>query len=173
MFMTLSFLLVFNFNVFALETPEDFFKNISDVKVLVFLSKDCPCSKSHVEHLNHLHQDFPSMAIFGVIADPVDKDEIQESAEYFSSKNFKFPLLSDPEQKLIKQFKALKTPHVVVLKKQPNNNYTVIYEGGVSDQRKAENASVFFLRENLLALHNKKPLPFAQGKSLGCYIRRI
>jgi peroxiredoxin len=171
--MTLSFLLVFSFNSFALETSEDFFKNSSDVKVLVFLSKDCPCSKSHVEHLNQLHQDFSSMAIFGVIADPVDKDEAQETADYFSSKNFKFPLLNDPEQKLIKQFKALKTPHVVVLKKQPSNNYTVIYEGGVSDQRKAENASVFFLRENLQALQNNKHLPFAQGKSLGCYIRRI
>ena len=171
--MALSFFLIFGFNVLALETQDNFFKNSSDVKVLVFLSKDCPCSKSHVKHLNQLHEDFPFIAMFGVIADSVDKEQDQEAANYFSSKNFKFPLLGDPEQKLIKQFKALKTPHVVVLKKQPNNDYTVIYEGGVSDQRKAENASVFFLRENLQALQNNTPLPFVQGKSLGCYIRRI
>lgn len=157
----------------AYDSVDLFMQRSEPVKVLVFLSKDCPCSRSHVSHLNQISREFPSIPVYGVITDtvgPLNKDSM---AEYFNAKNFNFPLIQDSEQKLIQQFKALKTPHVVLLKRQPNNSYTVIYEGGATDQRDASMAKTFFLKENLNALQNKVALPFAQGKSLGCYIRRL
>ena len=170
MIFTFLFLFITSAQAASYEDASDFFKKTDDYKALVFLSKDCPCSKSHVSHLNELQQEFKAIPLYGVIADLADEKEI---ASYFNSKNISFPLISDPQQKLVKQFKALKTPHVVLLKKQPNNQYSVIYEGGVSDQRDGAKAKTFFLKENLLALQNNKPLPYAQGKSLGCYIRRL
>lgn len=153
----------------AFERPEAFFKDSSAIKVLIFLSKDCPCSKSHGDHLNQLSQEFKQISFYGVITDRESNDV--EVSTYF--KTFLFPIISDPQQSLVKQFKALKTPHVVLLKRQPNNQETILFEGGVSDQRDGTSAKVYYLKDNLKALLTNQPLPYAQGKSLGCYIRRI
>jgi AhpC/TSA family len=158
---------------FSYQDAADFLKNTADVKALVFLSKDCPCSKSHVEHLNQLHRDYKTIPIYGVIADPENVSEAKESEAYFSSNNFQFPLIKDREQILVKQFKALKTPHVALLKKQPNGEYSMIYEGGLTDQRDGAQAKIFFLKENLQALSINKTPPHSHAKSLGCYIRRM
>jgi peroxiredoxin len=170
-----TFLFSFSLNLLlfghAHESSAVFFADTSNIKVLIFLSKDCPCSKSHVAHLNKLSQEFKNIPFFGVIADRESSET--EIFAYFNSKNFNFPIISDPQQSLIKQFKALKTPHAVLLKKQPNHQETILYEGGVSDQRDGASAKTYYLKENLKALTTNQPLPYAQGKSLGCYIRRI
>ncbi len=173
--MIFMYVVTFLFTPWALayDSVDSFMQKNDPVKALVFLSKDCPCSRSHVDHLNQVSREFPSIPIYGVITDTVGPLNQQSLTDYFNIKNFYFPLIKDSEQKLVQQFKALKTPHVVLLKRQPNNNYTIIYEGGATDQRDASLAKTFFLKENLKALQNKEPLPFAQGKSLGCYIRRL
>lgn len=158
---------------FAFENLERFRSDEKATKILVFLSKDCPCSRSHVEHLNELSQQFSDVAFYGVISDEFTKESTPLIESYFASSNFKFTIIKDPEQKLVKEFGALKTPHVTILKKQPNGKYTRIYEGGVSDHRDFSHAKATFLKENLMAVANNKPLPHSNGKSLGCYIRRL
>jgi peroxiredoxin len=170
-FITFLFAFFLSLPLFGYESPTAFFSDTSDIKALIFLSKDCPCSKSHVAHLNKLSQEFKNIPFFGVITDRESSEA--EIFAYFNSKTFHFPIVSDPQQSLIKQFKALKTPHAVLLKKQPNKQETILYEGGVSDQRDGGSAKTYYLEENLKALTTNQPLPYAHGKSLGCYIRRI
>lgn len=165
---------IFLFSIsWAHQNASNFEQDTVDYKVLVFLSKNCPCSDSHVAHLNQLSSDFKNIHFYGVITDQITTDNTQDIDSYFNNKQFNFPILQDREQKLIKQFNALKTPHVSLLKKHKNGQYTTIYEGGVTNNRHFAQAEKFFLKENLLAIQQQASLPYTNGKSLGCYIRRF
>jgi hypothetical protein len=147
--------------------------NSSPLKAVVFLSAFCPCSRSHVEHLNQLSEQYSDLQVFAVIADPIDASNEVEVSEYFSREHFQFPVLEDRQQDLLRKYQALKTPHVVLMQRQPTGNYKTLYEGGVSDHRDFSSSKKKFLAENLHAINNHQPLPYQQGRSLGCYIRRL
>ncbi|MEO0335646.1 MAG: redoxin domain-containing protein, partial [Pseudomonadota bacterium] len=142
-------------------------------KAVVFLSSVCPCSKSHVNHLNQLSLEFPELKLFGVITD--DRQVLTQRAleKYYSESRFQFSVLADPNQKLVKAYGALKTPHVVLMRRRTNGDYERVYSGGVSDQRDFAAAGKLFLRDNLVALREGRVPPHASGRSLGCYIRRF
>lgn len=171
--LALPIVFLFSISASAFENISRFEQDSYPFKVLLFLSKDCPCSKSHVAHLNELQDKFKTVAFFGVITDEFSEDNKKWIEEYFTNANFKFTIIKDSEQKLIKEYRALKTPHATLLRREPNGKYTRIYEGGVSDHRDFSHSKANFLSENLAAATSGKPLPYNNGKSLGCYIRRI
>ena len=151
---------------------EDALNDSSPQQVLVFLSKDCPCSRSHIQHLNQLARDYKKkVSFFGVITDLFDGDQDAEIESYYGDKGFEFPLIRDDQQTLIKKYKALKTPHVVLLSK--TSPESILFEGGVTDKRDFAKSKTFYLKSNLEALAQGHPLPYREEKSLGCYIRRI
>ncbi len=151
-----------------------FDKDTSDYKALVFLSDECPCSRSHIDHLNSLSQS--GLKVFGVISEPLNDSMSEERkkqlTEYFKPDKFSFPLIDDPQQLLVKKYKALKTPHVTLFKKT-NTGYEIIYEGGVTNQKDFHKSSQKYLAENWQAITAGRPLKYARGHSLGCYIRRF
>lgn len=159
--------------VYGFQSVKNFNNDTSDYKVLVFLSSTCPCSNSHVQHLNELNNVDSRIQFFGVITDNMKSRNSNEISGYYSGKGFSFPLIEDQQQILIKKYKALKTPHVTVLKRDQNGKYSTVYEGGVTDSRFFDRAKKYYLKENLNALLKGNELKFKNGKSLGCYIRRI
>ena len=156
----------------AYQSVEMFNKDQVPTKLLVFLSQKCPCSQSHVDHLNKMAKENKNIHFYGVITDPWDEDSKEALEKYFVESRFQFPIIKDPKQQLIKKYEALKTPHITILKKS-GTSYQSIYDGGVSNHRFFQYASKRFLEENLKDLRNNKKLTFRNGPSLGCYIRRI
>lgn len=144
-------------------TPEETLQDKAEIKVLAFLSDQCPCSRSHKEHLNNLSKTY-SYPVYGVISEPISDSK---RLAYFRS-GFNFPIVRDPKQLLVKKYKALKTPHSVILK-----NNAPIYEGGVTNKRNFKKATSKFLEENLKLLSQNKKLKHRYGKALGCYIKRF
>ncbi|MCB0421609.1 MAG: redoxin domain-containing protein [Bdellovibrionales bacterium] len=151
----------------------EFLNSTTDIKILVFLSAKCPCSQSHVSHLNELKTTFSEFSFFGVITDSEKDLENVAVEEYFSSNRFQFPIIEDKGQVLVKKFNALKTPHVVLVQKSMSGSYEIVYEGGVSDNRDFDKSRVHYLAEDLRALKKGLKAPYREGKSLGCYIRRF
>lgn len=168
------FLISFTFasSAWAFESVRNYEENPSSLKVLVFLSKNCPCSRSHVDHLNGLSQKYPNIAFYGVITDFFNKDSEPEIKAYFDFKNFKFPLIKDSEQILVKKYGALKTPFSVIVRSEDSKKQ-VLYEGGVSDDHDFPSSKKHYLEENLAVLTQGKDPIYKVGKSLGCYIRRF
>jgi hypothetical protein len=164
---------LYSFMGYSYYGVQDFSKANNEIKALVFLSSVCPCSQSHIEHLHDLQKAYPNLKIFGVMTDHYDKDSRGRVDQYYKASKMKIPIIKDVEQRLIKEYKALKTPHVVLLKRNTAGDYEILYEGGVSNHRKFSRSKKKFLQENLMALKNKEPLPYQHGKSLGCYIRRL
>lgn len=153
----------------AYEGVNAFLSDKSEVKALIFLSENCPCSKSHVDHLNEIVSQYPDVKFFGVISEPAKNSKAQTKLDdYFTSDRFRFPIIADSSQILVKKYKALKTPHVTLFK-----NDKVIYEGGLTNRKSFKESGKKYFAENLELLAKGEPLKYKNGMSLGCYIRRV
>lgn len=134
--------------------------------VVVFLSNECPCSNSHIEHLKELTQNFSGVTFVGVHTG--DATQLKTAADYYKAKNLNFTVLVDTEQKLVKEFKALRTPHAYLLK-----GSSAIYSGGVTDDAHFPAARKFYLKKALQEALNNQSITDAHSKLNGCYIERI
>jgi thioredoxin-related protein len=137
-----------------------------DATVVLFVSSQCACSQSHVQHLKELATQFTKYAFVGVISN-VDED-VEKAKAYFKEVGVGFSVILDRSAKLADSFGAVKTPQVFVV----NKSGEVLFYGGVTDSSIAASASKFYLREALYTIQNgQKPKP-KEAKSLGCMIQR-
>ena len=139
------------------------FESSPSPKALVFISKNCPCSRAHIEHIKQISKNNPDLKVFAVATEPIKS---QEALEYY--KNVGLNVIKDDKHRLIKKYKALKTPHLTLV-----NRGSVVYEGGVTNNISPKHASKLYFKEVAFALTEEKPLPFSKGRSLGCYIKRL
>lgn len=137
-----------------------------EIMTVLFISNDCPCSNSHMQHFNELAKKFPKITFVGVHTGEYKK--VSEIEEYYRSKNLSFPVIADPEQKILKDFKALRTPHAFLLKGQD-----LRYSGGVSDDAHFPSAQKLYLEKALSEASQGLPVSVPHSKLNGCYIERI
>jgi thiol-disulfide isomerase/thioredoxin len=134
--------------------------------VVVFLSTECPCSKSHVPLLGRLARDFTD---FKFIAVHSNVNEAEANAQTFFSENpLGFSVIQDSQARLANAFGAVKTPHVYVF----DEAGSIVYRGGATDCAFAPDAKKQYLKDALEALRLGKKPAVNQTKTLGCYIQR-
>lgn len=144
-------------------TIDDFYK-AKTPKSLIFISAECPCSKAHIAHINEITKRHPQIKNFYVATEsPLTQKHIQ----YYKESGLN-PIV-DEKQILIKKFKALKTPHSIIL----DQNNKVVYEGGVTNKKDPSSANKMYFEEAALSVSENKTPKITQGRSLGCYIKRI
>lgn len=141
-------------------------KNADVPTVVVFLSKDCPCSKGNLDYLNQLSLEFKNFRFIGIHSKKDSKSE--EIAAYLQDKKLNFDVYNDSDLKVTDQFKALKTPHVFIV----NTNGEIIYNGGITNTTFPQNAKEFFLKDALNDIQNNKTPAKPETKTLGCFIQR-
>ncbi len=150
------------------QSMESFYQDPSENKILVFISESCPCSKSHINHLNEVATDNSDYSFYGVITDVIKSEEDKKRVKnYYKKTKFKFPILKDSKKVLVKKYKALKTPHVTLISKGE-----VLYQGGLTDKKSFKESGKKYLAENLKSLKETGKVKYRFGMSLGCYIRR-
>lgn len=133
--------------------------------VVVFLSATCPCSDSHVEHLNNLSAKYPKIKFYGFHSNQDQNSKL--GLEYFQKKKMKFPVWRDEKAKVADKLGALKTPHVFILK-----NEEVLYSGPVSDKSNFSKSERHYLEEFLVANAAGTKFEAPTKRPLGCYIAR-
>lgn len=135
-------------------------------RVVVFLSSTCPCSVSHEELLKNLSTEFKSKGFqfYGVLANR--SEDLTGAAKHFQSANLGFPVLKDPESRLLKELRALKTPHVFVL----NSEGQALYRGAVTDSHDAPASSKNYLKTALQQIAQGQSVDPQQTRPLGCLI---
>ena len=102
---------------------------------------------------------------FGVHA---NQDEAPaETRKHFKEAKLPFPVLEDRGAKLADEFRALKTPHVFVVR-----GGEILFQGGVDDSADAGQAKKHFLEDALTALRQGKALETTRARALGCAIQR-
>ena len=135
------------------------------ISVLIFLSKTCPCSNEYVPYLKNLQKTYPNILFLGIHSNKrIKKTEAQV---FYRNKSLNFPVIDDKKLFWAKKLQALKTPHVYVYQ-----NGVRVYHGGIANSRFFKNAKTFYLEEVLVALVQRKNIPYSEGRALGCYIQR-
>lgn len=141
-------------------------KNAAKPYVIMFLSKECPCSKGNLDYLKDLSRKFPDYSFLGVHSKKGSRNE--EILNYLQDKSVPFDVLNDNDLKIADEFKALKTPHVFIV----NTNGEIVYNGGVTNTTFPTNAKEHFLKDALEEWQNKKSIRHPETRTLGCFIVR-
>ena len=134
--------------------------------VVVFMSAKCPCSDSHTVLVKDLSEQFKDFN-FVVVHSNTD-EAIDSSKDYFANAHFSFPVIQDEDGKLADQFRALKTPHAFLMDKDGK----ILYKGGVTSSKKGPEADTHYLKEALTDVNEGKNVRVAEGRTLGCIIKR-
>lgn len=133
--------------------------------VLIFISKDCPCSKGNLSYINSLANEFSEFNFVAIHSKKnVSNEEVQK---YLQDKNLSFDIINDSNLKIADTYKALKTPHAFILKGD-----SVVYNGGITNTTMPENAKEFYLRDALLSIKATGKPTKSETRTLGCFISR-
>ena len=142
------------------------FQNSKKPSVVIFISKECPCSKGNLSYINKLAGDYKDFNFIGIHSKKNASDK--DLMSYLSDKKLNFKTYNDPDLKIADDFKALKTPHVFIV----NTDGEVVYSGGVTSSTFPENAKSYFLKDALNEFLKTKKITNFETKTLGCYITR-
>ncbi len=170
----------------AVETVDDFalfdqqgnfhqLSAYSDQKAIVIVSYGigCPIVHKSIPALKELRKQFSSLGIVFFFIDPNGQDDrealIQEAEEYAID----FPILEDPAGLVAESLDFVRTAQAVVI---DPHSWKIIYQGPIDDRlgyesvrEKKEND---YLKDALVALLEKKPIPIPTAASKGCLFSR-
>ena len=139
--------------------------------VIYFTTTDCPITNSYVPEMNRIHDAYAprGVAFFAVQTDlTIPEADVVKYAHDF---RYSYPLLLDPQQRLVRLAGATITPQVAIF--APNG--TLRYLGRIDDRvadfgKQRLKPTVFDLRDSLDAVLAGKPVPHPTTKSIGCAI---
>jgi peroxiredoxin len=139
--------------------------------VVYFTTTDCPIGNSYVPAMNRLHDAYAprGVAFYAVQTDLTipETDVVKYAREY----NYRYPLLFDRPQTLVRRAGATTTPQVAIFDPQGKLLYLGRIDNRVADFGKQRTAAtVFDLRDSLDAVLAGKPVLHATTKSIGCAI---
>jgi len=139
--------------------------------VFIFLLPDCPASQSYSLTLNELCSAFKSsgVAFYGVF--PGHYNTPEEMKEYQDNYHVLFPLITDPEKKLVKSLGAKIAPEVFVV----NSSGQTLYHGRIDDWmyaagKKKLTITSHELKDALTALVHHQPPKVKATQAVGCII---
>ncbi|HSQ64146.1 MAG TPA: redoxin domain-containing protein [Polyangiaceae bacterium] len=137
--------------------------------VLVFVSAECPCLEAHLERLRALSASYaPRGAQFVAVDSEVGRTKEMLAGEA-RSLALGFPLLLDPGARVANALGAEYATYSVVV----DHEGIVRYRGGIdSDKRKLHDDATPYLRDALDDLLAGMPPRRAEGKTLGCMLRK-
>lgn len=135
-------------------------------QLYLFLSSQCPCSRSYTDYLSKLSKKYKNIDFTAVVAN--QNEDLKKAKNYFRDRDLKFPVYFDVKAQLANHLKALKTPHVFLV----NTSGNILYSGAVADSREIDRAKNFFLDKALNEFREGKNISQAKTRSLGCYIVR-
>ncbi len=144
------------------------FAKAKKATVVTFVSANCPCSASHEIKLRELSKKYSNKGFqFVAVHSNIDEDDALTST-HFQSSQFDFPVIQDIDSKYANQLSALKTPHTFVI--DPKGD--ILYQGGVDDSHKADEAKKYYLQNALASIDNGQIPEVKETRSLGCVIKR-
>lgn len=168
----LLLVLVFNVNSQVNITETDILKqqkiivsNQSAYKatIFIFLSSNCSCTDSHVQHIQDLYDQYrQDFSFYAILAN--EEETLAGAIDFFKRKNIKFPLIRNTQ--LAIDLNASKTPSVFIY----DNKEKLIFSGGLSDAADFKKVKKFYLKEALELLRANKEIKVKHHKVLGCSI---
>ena len=142
----------------------------SDWTVVCFLGTQCPLAKLYGPRLQRMADDFAENGIRFIGVNSNVQDSRDEVREYAKKHSIRFPIVKDYDRTVALNFKATRTPEVVVVDQAGN----IRYRGRIDDQYlpgiARSQATKNDLRDALEQLVSDKPVANPMTKPVGCLI---
>lgn len=144
--------------------------NSSEIELIVFLAPDCPISLYYIPELRKIHETWGhQVKMTGIIPGTAASGE--ECRQFKDQHPLPFDVIHDPQMEYVNYWGAEVTPEVMLV----DGGGQILYRGAIDDALpelgvKRSVVGRRYLRENLLALKEKRPLPYTQIPAVGCFI---
>jgi len=142
------------------------------IRIIVFLSSECPISQASVPALNDLVKTFTAAGskaqLFGVWSDPTVTRE--EATEHFTKWQVRFPILHDSARILAAELKPTHVPEAYVFAADGKQ----LYRGAIDNTfkslgRRRAQVDKHFLSDAVTAALAGKPVAVSRTEPVGCY----
>jgi len=144
--------------------------------IVIFTTNHCPYAIAYEDRIIDLDNKYKSMgypviAINPNSAEAYPEDSFDKMIVRAEEKGFTFPYLLDEKQEIYKIYGATKTPHVYVLKKEPDK-LKVAYIGAIDNNyRDAEQADEHYVQDAVNSLLAGKDPDPDFTRAIGCGIK--
>lgn len=137
--------------------------------VFVFVSADCPCLDAHLERLREIATAYRARGVQFVAVDSEVGATTERAAAEAARFELPFPVMIDAGAHLANALGAEFATYTVVV----DRSGEVHYRGGIdSDKRRLHSDTIPYLRDALDDLLAGKAPRRAEGKTLGCSLRK-
>lgn len=137
--------------------------------VVVFISAECPCLHAHLERLRVIAAEYAPRGVQFVAVDSEVGATPARAAESQRALELPFPVLVDEGARLANAFGAEYATFTVIV----DGTQTVRYRGGIdSDKRKLHAEATPYVRDALDDLLAGRAVRRAEGRALGCVLRK-
>jgi peroxiredoxin len=143
----------------------------ADVVVVVFTCNTCPVAVAYQDRLIALQKDYSAKAVqvVAVNVNNISGDGFDDMKKRAKEKEFSYPYLYDPSQKIARNYGARTTPHVFVLDKQRK----VAYIGAIDDNMNDKKVKTRYLRDAVDALLKGEKPPKVETEAFGCSVKYV
>ncbi|MFQ3575358.1 MAG: thioredoxin family protein [Cytophagales bacterium] len=143
--------------------------------IVIFTCNHCPYAVAYEDRIESLHKkfknDYPVIAINPNDTVAYPDDSFSKMVTRVKEKGFTFPYLIDETQQIAKQYGALKTPHVYLLKNE-KSKWLVKYIGAIDDNyAEPEQVKIKYLEDAISSLEKGKDPNPSSTKAIGCSIK--
>lgn len=144
--------------------------------ILIFTCNHCPYSKAYEDRIVALDKKYKKKGYPVIAVNPNDPDKYPTDSykamiTRAKEKGFTFPYLLDKTSNVARDYKATKTPHTYILKKQ-GNKYKIVYIGAIDDSARDEsNISAKYVEKAMADIIKGKTPAKNYSRAVGCSIK--
>ena len=137
--------------------------------VLVFTCNHCPVAKAYEDRLIEFQKDYKDkkVQVVAVSVNDHPQDRFEKMKKRAKEKEFNFPYLYDPTQKIARDYGATCTPHLFLL----DGDRKIAYMGAMDDSMSAKRVKKKYLRDAADAVLEGKEPPETVTQQKGCSIK--
>ena len=147
------------------------FKDLADAKAVavVFTCNHCPVAQAYEDRIIELAGDYQDKGVkfVAINVNNLDQDKLPAMKTRAEEKDYQFPYLYDPSQKIGRAFGATVTPHAFLF----DGKHKLAYVGAIDDNMEADKVEQQYLREAIDAVLAGKEPETASTKPVGCGIQ--
>ncbi len=171
--------IVSDFSLKSTENTMISMENYEDANgiILAFTCNTCPWAKLYESRLIELHNEFAPKGYPVIAINPNDPkvqpgDSFEAMQERKADKEFPFAYVVDENQVITRMYGATRTPELVVLQKNEENQLVVAYKGAVDDSpRDASAVKKPYVATAINALMKGEKVETTSTKAIGCSIK--
>ncbi|MDA0295741.1 MAG: redoxin domain-containing protein, partial [Planctomycetota bacterium] len=142
--------------------------------VVAFVSTACPIANASVPEIRRLHEAVKGVGGRFFAVHPMLGTTAESASAHAKERRLEMPILLDPDQRLVREFKGTVVPEVFILTRE-SDVWTLRYRGPLDNLyaeigRRRRNATKAYARDVVSQIVSGRPVSVTSRPAVGCLI---